>query len=126
MLLPGPFLELDTASFRFDDLSVDQLAALWNGECDGHVQPVDSTPGIEAEYHIAPHPAVFTKVGDSLHKGRRLENFVWRAWHREAHLVSLFWYDPLRDTGGCMLMFHSLHGPYVPFTTAAANRCILV
>lgn len=32
---------------------------------------------------------VFTKVGDSLHKGRRLENFVWRAWHREAHLVSL-------------------------------------
>ncbi|PWN19744.1 hypothetical protein BCV69DRAFT_31510 [Microstroma glucosiphilum] len=58
--LPGPFLELSTANLHLNDLSVDQLAALWN---------------------------VFTKVGDSLHKGRRLENFVWRAWHREAHLL---------------------------------------
>ncbi|PWN24808.1 hypothetical protein BDZ90DRAFT_234757 [Jaminaea rosea] len=59
--LPGPFLELSTESLASGgELNVDQLAALWN---------------------------VFTKVGDSLHKGRRLENFAWRAWHREAHLL---------------------------------------
>ncbi|CAO1622179.1 unnamed protein product [Sympodiomycopsis kandeliae] len=58
--ISGPFLELSTANLDLNELSVDELAALWN---------------------------VFTKVGDSLHKGRRLENFVWRAWHREAHLL---------------------------------------
>ncbi|CAO1623104.1 unnamed protein product [Parajaminaea phylloscopi] len=58
--LPGPFLELSIANLGYNELNVDQLAALWH---------------------------VFTKVGDSLHKGRRLENFVWRAWHREAHLL---------------------------------------
>lgn len=30
--LPGPFLELSTVNLHLDEMSVDQLAALWNGE----------------------------------------------------------------------------------------------
>ena len=82
--LPGPFLELDPESLAASgELNVDQLAALWNGEhrCDCAAATTTQL--------VAPPHTVFTKVGDSLHKGRRLENFAWRAWHREAHLVSL-------------------------------------
>lgn len=82
--LPAPLLSLATTGLNgLTSVDADNLSCMWTGiKNNPHFFPYIRT--------VLTISLVFTKCAENLENGRRLENFSWRLWYREAH----FFEDP--------------------------------
>lgn len=76
--LPGPLLSLATSGLTgLKSVDADNLSCMWTG----------TSPNLLVLRNtcLTFFRVVFTKCAENLENGRRLENFSWRLWYREAH-----------------------------------------